>query len=214
MSPPPKEQPPAQAPEEDGGQPSLASSSSSSSTTLKRPLAPKAASSPSKKQTKWTPEEDALIVELRGRGDKWEDISKSLPGRSALSCRLHYQNYLERRPEWDEEKKNLLARLYERFVLLPPPPPLFGGCGGGGGGGWWPGRSMLTDSQVQVGDVADDRHGDGDPVEVSRGDALAAGRGGYGPSSGSRSLLEEQRGHRRTQEAWDRRIQQFWHCPA
>jgi len=125
MSPPPKEQPPAQAPEEDGGQPSLASSSSSSSTTLKRPLAPKAASSPSKKQTKWTPEEDALIVELRGRGDKWEDISKSLPGRSALSCRLHYQNYLERRPEWDEEKKNLLARLYERFVLLPPP------CSGG-----------------------------------------------------------------------------------
>ncbi|KAI5852292.1 hypothetical protein BZA05DRAFT_425552 [Tricharina praecox] len=80
-----------------------------------RPLAPKAANSPSKKQTKWTPEEDALIIELRGRGEKWEEISKRLPGRSALSCRLHYQNYLERRPEWNEEKKDRLARLYERF---------------------------------------------------------------------------------------------------
>lgn len=49
---------------------------------------------------------------------KWEDISKRLPGRSAISCRLHYQNFLERRPEWDEERKNKLARLYERFVTI------------------------------------------------------------------------------------------------
>lgn len=40
---------------------------------------------------------------------KWEDISKHLPGRSAISCRLHYQNYLERRSEWDEDRKNKLA---------------------------------------------------------------------------------------------------------
>ncbi|KLJ10126.1 hypothetical protein EMPG_14481 [Blastomyces silverae] len=70
---------------------------------------------PAKKQSKWSPEEDALIIELRGSGLKWEDISKKLPGRSALSCRLHYQNYLERRSEWDEDRKNKLARLYERF---------------------------------------------------------------------------------------------------
>ena len=72
------------------------------------------AESPAKKQSKWSPEEDALIIELRGSGMKWEDISKRLPGRSAISCRLHYQNYLERRSEWDEDKKNKLARLYER----------------------------------------------------------------------------------------------------
>ncbi|CAK7198930.1 hypothetical protein SEUCBS139899_001598 [Sporothrix eucalyptigena] len=71
--------------------------------------------SPAKKQSKWSAEEDALIIELRGSGMKWEDISKRLPGRSAISCRLHYQNYLERRSEWDEERKNKLARLYERF---------------------------------------------------------------------------------------------------
>ncbi|OJD20005.1 hypothetical protein AJ78_00021 [Emergomyces pasteurianus Ep9510] len=70
---------------------------------------------PAKKQSKWSAEEDALIIELRGNGLKWEDISKKLPGRSALSCRLHYQNYLERRSEWDEDRKNKLARLYERF---------------------------------------------------------------------------------------------------
>ena len=70
--------------------------------------------SPAKKQSKWSPDEDALIIELRGSGMKWEDISKRLPGRSAISCRLHYQNYLERRSEWDEERKNKLARLYER----------------------------------------------------------------------------------------------------
>jgi hypothetical protein len=72
--------------------------------------------SPAKKQSKWSPDEDAKIIELRGNGMKWEDISKQLPGRSAISCRLHYQNYLERRSEWDEDRKNKLARLYERYV--------------------------------------------------------------------------------------------------
>ncbi|RDW83111.1 hypothetical protein BP5796_04602 [Coleophoma crateriformis] len=78
-------------------------------------MPPHPAESPAKKQSKWSPEEDALIIDLRGSGMKWEDISKRLPGRSAISCRLHYQNYLERRSEWDEERKNKLARLYERF---------------------------------------------------------------------------------------------------
>lgn len=80
----------------------------------RRAMPPHVADVPAKKQSKWSPEEDALIIELRGGGMKWEDISKRLPGRSAISCRLHYQNYLERRSEWDEERKNKLARLYER----------------------------------------------------------------------------------------------------
>ncbi|RMD43163.1 hypothetical protein DV735_g1917, partial [Chaetothyriales sp. CBS 134920] len=69
---------------------------------------------PAKKQSKWSSEEDARIIQLRGDGMKWEDISRHLPGRSAISCRLHYQNYLERRSEWDEDRKNKLAKLYER----------------------------------------------------------------------------------------------------
>lgn len=80
----------------------------------KRNMPPHTSESPAKKQSKWSPDEDALIIELRGSGMKWDDISKRLPGRSAISCRLHYQNYLERRSEWDEERKNKLARLYER----------------------------------------------------------------------------------------------------
>ncbi|QBZ60309.1 hypothetical protein PoMZ_07249 [Pyricularia oryzae] len=83
----------------------------------RRTMAPHMAEGPqaAKKQSKWTPEEDAIIIELRGSGMKWDEISKRLPGRSSISCRLHYQNYLERRSEWDEERKNKLARLYERL---------------------------------------------------------------------------------------------------
>ena len=70
-----------------------------------------------KKRSKWSPAEDAEIIKLRGSGMKWEDISKKMRGRSGISCRLHYQNYLERRSEWDEEKRNKLARVYDRCVL-------------------------------------------------------------------------------------------------
>ena len=84
------------------------------------PVQPHPAESPAKKkQSNWTAEEDASIIELRGNQMKWEDISKHLPGRSAISCRLRFQNYLERRSEWDEEKKNKLARLYERYAIFP-----------------------------------------------------------------------------------------------
>jgi hypothetical protein len=98
--------------------PPLAHAPASSSSGGKRGMPPHPGESPAKKQSKWSPEEDALIIDLRGGGMKWEDISKRLPGRSAISCRLHYQNYLERRSEWDEERKNKLARLYERYYPL------------------------------------------------------------------------------------------------
>lgn len=67
---------------------------------------------------KWSPDEDALVIDLRAFGMKWDDISQRLPGRSAISCRLRYQNFLGGRSEWDEERKNKLARLYERQDLL------------------------------------------------------------------------------------------------
>jgi hypothetical protein len=98
---------------------SVPPSTASSTSASKRSQPPHPLESPAKKQSKWSPEEDAMIIDLRQRGMKWEDISKRLPGRSAISCRLHYQNYLERRSEWDEERKNKLARLYERYVGGP-----------------------------------------------------------------------------------------------
>jgi hypothetical protein len=84
--------------------------------------------SPAKKQSRWTPEEDNLTIQLRGQGMKWDDIAKRLPGRSSISCRLHYQNYLEKRGIWDDEKKNKLAILYARYV--PRVSGTFGGARG------------------------------------------------------------------------------------
>ena len=105
--------------------------SSSTATSAKRPpsLSPHPLASPAKKQSKWTASENALIVSLRGSGMKWDDISTRLPGRSAISCRLHYQNYLERKSEWDDEKKNKLARLYDRYVFPVVSSVLYHHCG-------------------------------------------------------------------------------------
>ena len=69
---------------------------------------------PAKKQSKWSSAEDQLLIQLRGENMKWEEISKRLPGRSAISCRLHYQNFLERKAEWNRERDAKMARLYDR----------------------------------------------------------------------------------------------------
>lgn len=65
---------------------------------------------------KWTPDEDALIIELRAKGMNWGKISEQIPPRTALGCRLRYQNYIERRFEWEEHHKTKLALLYERYL--------------------------------------------------------------------------------------------------
>jgi Myb-like DNA-binding domain len=87
-------------------------------TSTKRSIPSNPSAFPAKKKSIWSEEENATIIDLRGRGIKWEEISKWLPGRSAISCRLHYQNYLERRTEWDEKRKNQLALLYERYSSI------------------------------------------------------------------------------------------------
>jgi len=76
-------------------------------------------STQSKWKRRWSLQEDTLVIERRGRGLKRDEVYTLLPGRSALSCRLRYQNYLKRRC-WTKEEMNNLARLYERFVLPPP----------------------------------------------------------------------------------------------
>jgi hypothetical protein len=85
-----------------------------SATGVKRGQPTHPSETPAKKNVKWTEDQDAVLVELRGDGMTWDDISKRLPGRTALSCRLHYQNYLERRVQWDEKRKDKLAHLYQR----------------------------------------------------------------------------------------------------
>jgi hypothetical protein len=70
---------------------------------------------------KWTLEEDTKVVELRKAGMKWEDISKSVPGRSATSCRLRSQNYLEKPDRRNKDARNLaifIQKYVERQNLL------------------------------------------------------------------------------------------------
>lgn len=88
------------------------------------------ANSPAKKQSKWPREEDEILIEPQRGGIEWENISKRIAGRSAISCWLHYQNYLEWRANWDDEKKNKLAWLYESYNFKPSPfpAPFFSYC--------------------------------------------------------------------------------------
>jgi hypothetical protein len=111
---------------------------------------------------------------------KWEDISKHLPGRSAISCRLRFQNYLERRSEWDEEKKNKLARLYERYEIFPCTDLI----------------SKLTISQVQKGHVGEDCERNAIAVESGRSNALADRRSRDGATC-QRTRLPSRRGWQR-----------------
>jgi hypothetical protein len=54
-----------------------------------------------------------MITALR-RGDRgWDEISKSLYGRTSQACRLRYLRYLKgekQHEEWDK-----IARLYEKY---------------------------------------------------------------------------------------------------
>jgi hypothetical protein len=136
------------------------------------PPGPATSAPPAKRQSKWTPEEDALIIELRGGGMKWEEISKRLPGRSAISCRLHYQNYLERRSEWDEERKNRLARLYERYVNSRLSP-----------------RTIPNRLQIKARNVGPACSRARDSLASRRSNALAAWRSGHGTSGWCGAVL-------------------------
>ena len=61
----------------------------------------------------WDAEEDAKIIQLRATGMTWSDVASQLPGRTKIACRLHYQHCLEKKGEWDDQKKTRLAKAYE-----------------------------------------------------------------------------------------------------
>lgn len=75
---------------------------------------PPSSSSPPPRRAPWTADEDAQLLELRGRNVMWEDIGENFPGRTVMGCRLRYRNYLEKKSKWNGDKKDKLARLYER----------------------------------------------------------------------------------------------------
>lgn len=82
----------------------------------------------------------ANVVSSQGLLSKQKSLSLMLAweahSRSEDPSTGCYQNYLERRSEWDEERKNKLARLYESSVspsalpLNSPPPQPFAAAWG------------------------------------------------------------------------------------
>lgn len=67
-----------------------------------------------KGRKKWESDEDKRIIQFRGDGMSWAKISRHIPGRTEMACRMHYQNYLEKRSRGNEKERDKFARVYER----------------------------------------------------------------------------------------------------
>jgi hypothetical protein len=50
---------------------------------------------PKKKRVKWTPEEDAMLLQMRNNGCSWEEIHAALPHRSIGTIQVHYSTKLK-----------------------------------------------------------------------------------------------------------------------
>jgi len=50
---------------------------------------------PKKKRVKWTPEEDATLLQMRKDGCSWEEIHAALPHRSIGTIQVHYSTKLK-----------------------------------------------------------------------------------------------------------------------
>ncbi|KAL8769821.1 MAG: hypothetical protein Q9209_004259 [Squamulea sp. 1 TL-2023] len=69
----------------------------------------------SKKPTRqWSEADNEKLLRLRGANMKWDDVARHFEGRTNTACRLRYQNYLEKKHDWTDEKKKSLAVQYER----------------------------------------------------------------------------------------------------
>ncbi|KAL8652361.1 MAG: hypothetical protein Q9226_004301 [Calogaya cf. arnoldii] len=78
-------------------------------------ISPQESRHASKKPTRqWSDVDSEKLVRLRGSGMKWDEIARHFPGRTNTACRLRYQNYMEKKYDWNDEKKKTLAVLYER----------------------------------------------------------------------------------------------------
>ncbi|KAH8743230.1 hypothetical protein BGZ57DRAFT_744793, partial [Hyaloscypha finlandica] len=50
---------------------------------------------PKKKRVKWTPEEDATLLQMKNDGCSWEEIHAALPHRSMWTTQVHYSTKLK-----------------------------------------------------------------------------------------------------------------------
>lgn len=62
----------------------------------------------------WSEEEDKKLLDLRRKGLAWTAISRELPGRSYLACRLRFRNYLTPPHKWTGNGQLREAGCYDR----------------------------------------------------------------------------------------------------
>ena len=99
--------------------PPLSLSVSASSIKRTASTSPQESRHASKKPTRqWSDADSDKLLKLRGVNTKWDEIARHFPGRTPTACRLRYQNYLEKKYDWNDEKKKSLAVLYDRYVTI------------------------------------------------------------------------------------------------
>lgn len=70
--------------------------------------------------TAWALDEDATVIAMHDHGERWEQISQYLPGRTPKACECRYA-FLRHRPEWNENWKNSIAYWYQQCVSRHSP---------------------------------------------------------------------------------------------
>ncbi|KAG5956071.1 hypothetical protein E4U56_006779 [Claviceps arundinis] len=76
--------------------------------------APREQQQPQEAKIRWSGGEEDILFAYRNAKMSWEQISGHLPGRTAISCETHYFQQNRSGPEWPQERKNQLCKLYER----------------------------------------------------------------------------------------------------
>lgn len=64
--------------------------------------------------SKWSDDENKLLIKLVEKKMKWRDISERFPGRTPDSCRVHYHHHNDQQG-FDKEMKTNFAKAYERY---------------------------------------------------------------------------------------------------
>jgi hypothetical protein len=95
-----------------------------------------------RRREEWSPEEDALLTELKTNGTKWKDIPERLPGRTLGACKAHWKDNLRHHVQgplsaatyqarWSQEQNSILTNLKEMGLSwgdisdqLPPRSPV------------------------------------------------------------------------------------------
>ncbi|KAG5971214.1 hypothetical protein E4U56_007054 [Claviceps arundinis] len=77
--------------------------------------APREQQQPQEAKIRWSGGEEDILFAYKNANMSWEQISGHLPGRTAISCETHYFQQGRSGPEWPQERKNQLCKLYERL---------------------------------------------------------------------------------------------------